>query len=101
MRSAVMPRAYRRRWAAVSPRGYGSLTARILVGASVVPMVATMDPAADEIWLPGQAVVRSTAEGTVTVEGAVHSFAEHEAALRAAWRTPGVRRVHDLLSIRI
>jgi osmotically-inducible protein OsmY len=60
-----------------------------------------MQPPDREGRLPGDAVLRWTGDDAVAVEGSVRSFAEHEAALRAAWNTPGVRRVHDNLGIRL
>jgi osmotically-inducible protein OsmY len=38
-------------------------------------------------------------DGTVTLEGKVHSMAERRVAERAAWAGAGVRRVDDRLSI--
>jgi osmotically-inducible protein OsmY len=39
-------------------------------------------------------------DGAVTLEGAVTSWAEHDAAIAAAWAGPGVRIVHDHLVVR-
>ena len=36
--------------------------------------------------------------GSVTLHGTVHSWAEREEAVRAAWATPGVRKVQDELT---
>jgi osmotically-inducible protein OsmY len=41
----------------------------------------------------------STADGTVTVEGTVSSWAEHDEAIDAAWAAPGVTSVHDDLTV--
>ncbi|HEX4671457.1 MAG TPA: BON domain-containing protein [Solirubrobacteraceae bacterium] len=46
-------------------------------------------------------VIRRIDDDSVIVEGAVHSFADHESALHAAWELPGVRRVHDELAIQL
>jgi osmotically-inducible protein OsmY len=40
-----------------------------------------------------------TANGTATLTGTVSSWAEHDAAVAAAWAAPGVTDVNDLLSI--
>ncbi|HTW73747.1 MAG TPA: BON domain-containing protein [Steroidobacteraceae bacterium] len=42
----------------------------------------------------------STAEGTVTLEGEVHSWQEREQAETAAWQARGVSRVIDNLKVR-
>ncbi len=42
--------------------------------------------------------VESTS-GTVTLRGSVRSWAEHDAALDAAWAAPGVTRVDDRLEV--
>lgn len=39
------------------------------------------------------------ADGTVTLDGKVHSLAERNAAERAAWAAPGVRNVQDHLHV--
>jgi len=45
-----------------------------------------------------QAITVDTAEGGgVTLRGEVHSWAEREEVVRAAWATPGVRKVQDNL----
>jgi len=36
---------------------------------------------------------------TITLTGSVHTWAERELALQVAWRTPGVNRVEDLLTL--
>lgn len=41
----------------------------------------------------------STLDGSVTVKGAVRSWAEHDEAIAAAWAAPGVTSVHDELTI--
>jgi osmotically-inducible protein OsmY len=41
----------------------------------------------------------STDGGTITIEGNVRSWAEHDEALDAAWAAPGVKSVHDLMTI--
>jgi osmotically-inducible protein OsmY len=41
----------------------------------------------------------STDNGTVTVEGTVSSWAEHDQAIDAAWAAPGVTSVHDDLTV--
>jgi len=40
-----------------------------------------------------------TSNGTVTVEGTVGSWAEHDEAIDAAWAAPGVTSVEDNLSV--
>jgi hypothetical protein len=51
--------------------------------------------------LPDGVVTRWTGSASVLVEGTVHSFEAHAAALREAHATPGVRWVHDGLTLRI
>ena len=41
----------------------------------------------------------STSPGTVTLSGVVHSWAEHDEAIAAAWAAPGVTEVHDRIKI--
>jgi len=41
----------------------------------------------------------TSAHGTVTLEGVVSSWAEHDEAVAAAWAAPGVKKVHDLIQI--
>jgi osmotically-inducible protein OsmY len=41
----------------------------------------------------------STDNGTVAVKGTVSSWAEHDEAIDAAWAAPGVRSVHDDLTV--
>jgi osmotically-inducible protein OsmY len=41
----------------------------------------------------------STANGSVTLEGTVGSWAEHDEAILAAWAAPGVSTVHDALTV--
>jgi osmotically-inducible protein OsmY len=36
--------------------------------------------------------------GSVTLRGTVHSWAERDEAVRAAWATPGIRKVQDELT---
>ena len=45
-------------------------------------------------------IVVKSADGTVTLEGAVHSWQERQQAEDAAWQTPGVRAVIDHLDVR-
>jgi osmotically-inducible protein OsmY len=45
--------------------------------------------------------LRWTNAESVIVEGIVHSFRAHAAALRAAWAVPGVRCVDDRVEIQI
>jgi osmotically-inducible protein OsmY len=45
------------------------------------------------------AIKISVVDGTVTLDGKVHSLSERRAAERAAWAAPGVRNVTDHLSI--
>jgi osmotically-inducible protein OsmY len=40
-----------------------------------------------------------TGDGTVTLRGCVGSWAEHDAAIDAAWSAPGVNRVNDRLCV--
>ena len=49
--------------------------------------------------LEAPAIRVAVADGTVTLEGKVHSLSERRAAERAAWAAPGVRNVQDRLSI--
>jgi len=41
----------------------------------------------------------TTSNGTVTVEGVVGSWAEHNEALAAAWAAPGVTDVEDRVTV--
>jgi osmotically-inducible protein OsmY len=41
----------------------------------------------------------STHNGTVTIDGTVSSWAEHDEALDAAWAAPGVTSVHDRMTV--
>jgi osmotically-inducible protein OsmY len=41
----------------------------------------------------------STDNGTVTIDGNVSSWAEHDEALDAAWAAPGVRSVNDEMTV--
>jgi len=41
----------------------------------------------------------STLNGTVTINGTVSSWAEHDEALDAAWAAPGVTSVHDEMTV--
>jgi osmotically-inducible protein OsmY len=41
----------------------------------------------------------ATSDGTVTIHGTVRSWAEHDAALDAAWAAPGVKTVHDEMTV--
>jgi osmotically-inducible protein OsmY len=41
----------------------------------------------------------STSNGTVTIDGTVSSWAEHDAAIDAAWAAPGVTTVHDRMAV--
>ena len=41
----------------------------------------------------------STDDGTVTIEGNVSSWAEHDEALDAAWAAPGVTWVQDRVTV--
>jgi osmotically-inducible protein OsmY len=41
----------------------------------------------------------TTSNGTVTVEGTVGSWSEHDEAIDAAWAAPGVRRVDDQILV--
>jgi len=41
----------------------------------------------------------STSNGTVTIKGTVSSWAEHDEAIDAAWAAPGVKSVHDNMTI--
>ena len=46
-----------------------------------------------------QRITVDTAEGgAVTLRGTIHSWAEREEVMRAAWATPGVRKVQDALT---
>ena len=58
----------------------------------MTPLVSSIAP---------HVVIRWVDDGSVTVDGTVRSFADHVAALHAAWGLPGVRRVHDELAIRL
>jgi osmotically-inducible protein OsmY len=41
----------------------------------------------------------SSDNGTVTINGTVRSWAEHDEALDAAWAAPGVTSVHDEMTV--
>jgi osmotically-inducible protein OsmY len=41
----------------------------------------------------------STSSGSVTVEGTVSSWAEHDEAIEAAWAAPGVMSVNDKITV--
>jgi osmotically-inducible protein OsmY len=43
--------------------------------------------------------VVSADDGTITLKGNVRSWAEHDEALDAAWAAPGVKSVHDHMTI--
>jgi osmotically-inducible protein OsmY len=43
--------------------------------------------------------VESADNGTVKLTGSVRSWAEHDAAVDAAWAAPGVKLVHDDLMV--
>jgi osmotically-inducible protein OsmY len=45
-----------------------------------------------------QGITVDIADGDVTLRGTVHSWAEREEAIRAAWATGGVRKVQDQLT---
>ncbi len=44
-------------------------------------------------------LIISTHNGTVTIDGTVGSWAEHDEALDAAWAAPGVTSVHDEMTV--
>lgn len=44
-------------------------------------------------------LVVASSDGTVTLRGSVRSWSEHDAAVGAAWAAPGVRTVHDHLTV--
>ena len=44
-------------------------------------------------------LIISTHNGTVTINGTVSSWAEHDEALDAAWAAPGVTSVHDEMTV--
>jgi osmotically-inducible protein OsmY len=44
-------------------------------------------------------LIVSTHNGTVTLDGTVGSWAEHDEALDAAWAAPGVTSVHDEMTV--
>jgi hypothetical protein len=68
---------------------------------TIASMTAGLNPLRSDIPGTGDVSLRWIDDESVLVEGTVRSFDAHEAALRAAWETPGVRRVHDDLAIRI
>ena len=41
----------------------------------------------------------TTDNGTVTIDGNVRSWAEHDEAIEAAWAAPGVTSVHDRMTV--
>lgn len=44
-------------------------------------------------------LVVASSDGAVTLRGSVRSWSEHDAAVGAAWAAPGVRTVHDHLTV--
>ena len=50
--------------------------------------------------LDAKKITVKTSEGTVTLEGEVHSWQERQQAEIAAWQAPGVSQVIDKLSVR-
>jgi len=44
-------------------------------------------------------LIISTHNGTVTIDGTVGSWAEHDEAIDAAWAAPGVTSVHDHMTV--
>jgi osmotically-inducible protein OsmY len=50
--------------------------------------------------LDAKKIIIKTSEGTVTLEGEVHSWQERQQAEIAAWQAPGVSQVIDKLSVR-
>ena len=44
-------------------------------------------------------IVVASSNGTVTLRGSVRSWSERDAAVAAAWATPGVRTVDDHLTL--
>lgn len=50
--------------------------------------------------LDAKKITVSTADGTVTLEGEVHSWQERQQAEIAAWQAPGVSQVIDKLTVR-
>jgi osmotically-inducible protein OsmY len=49
--------------------------------------------------IEAQGITVSVSDGTVTLEGKVHSYAERRAVENAAWAAPGVKRVEDRLQV--
>jgi osmotically-inducible protein OsmY len=49
--------------------------------------------------LDANALAVDTEDGTVTLSGCVRSWAEHDAAVAAAWAAPGVAAVRDLIVV--
>jgi osmotically-inducible protein OsmY len=49
--------------------------------------------------LDAESLSVATSDGTVTIEGAVGSWSEHDAALEAAWAAPGVTAVRDRILV--
>ncbi|MGI1661580.1 BON domain-containing protein [Palleronia sp. KMU-117] len=49
--------------------------------------------------IEAQGITVSISDGTVTLEGKVHSYAERRAVENAAWAAPGVKRVEDRLQV--
>jgi osmotically-inducible protein OsmY len=49
--------------------------------------------------IDGDGLSVTTNNGTVTINGTVRSWAEHDEALDAAWAAPGVTQVHDGMAI--
>jgi osmotically-inducible protein OsmY len=49
--------------------------------------------------LSGADIDVSSAKGSVTLSGAVSTWAQHDEAIDAAWSAPGVSRVRDLLEV--
>jgi len=68
------------------------------------PVVADLQMSIEKAFernakLDAKNVKLTTSKGTVTLEGTVGSWAEHDAAVEVAWAAPGVRNVDDQLRV--
>jgi osmotically-inducible protein OsmY len=58
-----------------------------------------MDAMERSARLDAESVSVKSEDGTVTLRGTVSSWADHDAAVAAAWAAPGVTRVKDRILV--